>query len=144
MRTSELTLQNVRRTATETEREVRVSDFLSKEQERKIKETREKALVGMGRQGFDEVDAYSAEILARFGFEAWQAWQEGQVNPRKMMRMVLAERARGKRELIGLEALIVAAVAGANHPNKRGRVPKSLKNAIKILKAEMKAAKGVS
>lgn len=143
MRTHELTLQEVKKSAKVTEQVYRVSDFLSKDQKTEIAEYREKKALEGGLRGFDEVDAYSAEIMARFGYSAWQAWQCGQIKPEKMLKMVLAERARGKRELIGLEALIIAVNAGANNPTKSGHAPKSLKNAIKIFKSEQKQAKGV-
>lgn len=143
MTTPELTLNEVKKSAKVTERVVRVSDFLSYQQKREIAEARERKALEGGERGFDDIDAYSAEILSRFGYEAWQAWQCGQIKAEKMARMVLAERARGKRELLGLEALIVASVAGANNPTKTGHAPKSLKNAVKIFKSEQKQAKGV-
>lgn len=141
MTTHDLTLQKVRESARVVEH--RVSDFLSNDQKREIALAREKKALEGGKRGFDEIDAYSAEILARFGHEAWQAWQDGQIKARKMARMVLAERARAKRELIGLEALIMTVGAGANNPTKSGHAPKSLKNAAKIFKSEQKQAKGI-
>lgn len=139
MTTPELTLNNVKKTVVQT-RTVRVSDFLSDDDKRNINQKR--AQKAQKSRKFDEIDAYSAEILARFGYNAWQAWQTGQIKPEKMMRMIYAERARAKRELLGIEALIVAANAGANNPTKGGHAPKSLKNAIKILKNEQKQARG--
>lgn len=143
MTTHDLTLQEVKKSAKVTERIHRVSDFLSKDQKIEIAKYREKKALEGGSRGFDDVDAYSAEIMARFGYSAWQAWQCGQIKAEKMAKMVLAERARAKKELIGLEALIIAVNAGANNPTKNGHVPKSLKNAIKIFKSEQKEAKGV-
>lgn len=142
MTTSELTLNEIKKTAKPVVRTVRVSDFLTSEQKAEIHKAREEKAV-LKTRGFDEIDAYSAEILGRFGYEAWQAWQCGQIKAEKMARMVQAERARGKRELLGLEGLILAAVSGANNPTKGGHAPKSLKNAIKIFKSEQKQAKGV-
>ena len=143
MMAHDLTLEKVRKSVKITERTHRVSDFLSKEQKAKIAQKREiKAMQG-GSRGFDDIDAYSAEILARFGYDAWQAWQNGQIKAEKMAKMILAERARAKTELLGLEAIILSSVAGANNPTKGGHAPKSLKNAIKIFKNEQKAAKGV-
>lgn len=142
MTAHDLTLNEVIKSAKVTERTHRVSDFLSKEQKIDISRARElKALEGV--RGFDEVDAYSAEILARFGWQAWQAWQCGQIKTGQMSRYVMAERARAKREIISLEALIVAVGAGANNPTKSGKAPKSLRNAVKIFQSEQKQAKGV-
>lgn len=143
MTTPELTLNEVKKTAKETKRAVRVSDFLTSEEKSEIYAAREKKALAGDRRGFDDIDAYSAEILARFGYDAWQAWQCGQIKAEKMARLILAERARDKQRLLGLESLILAVGAGANRPTKGGHTPKSLKNAIKILKSEQKQAKGV-
>ncbi len=143
MTTHDLTLGEVRKSAKITERVHRVSDFLSKEQKVEIAEYREKKALEGGSRGFDNIDAYSAEIMARFGYEAWQAWQCGQIKAEKMLKLVLAERAREKQRLLPLEAIVISAVAGANNPTKAGHAPKSLKNAIKVFKNEQKQAKGV-
>lgn len=143
MTTPELSLQNVQKMAQSITREVRVSDFLSKEKKQELREAQEANAVRK-RRGFDDIDAYSAEILARFGYDAWSAWQSGLIKAQKMARMVLAERARAKRELLGLEGIIIATGAGANHPTKSGHAPKSLKNAVKILKSEQNQARGVN
>lgn len=142
MTTSELTLNTVKKSKKVASNVVRVSDFLSNEKKIELRLAQEARSIRK-RRGFDEVDSYSAEILGRFGYEAWLAWQSGQIRGEKMAKMVLAERARWKREIIGLESLIVASVAGANNPTKTGHAPKSLRNAIKILKSEEKQAKGV-
>lgn len=143
MTVHDLTLGEVRKSAKITERIHRVSDFLSKDQKREIAEYREKKALEGGVRGFDSIDAYSAEILGRFGYSAWQAWQCGQIKAEKMLKMVLAERAREKQRLLPLEALIISTVAGANNPTKSGHAPKSLRNAFKIFKTEQKQAKGV-
>lgn len=143
MTAPELTLNKVKEDAKSITRVRRVSDFLSNEKKVELKMAQE-ARSAQKRRGFDEIDAYSGEILARFGYDAWQAWQNGQIKAEKMLKMVLAERARTKRELLGLESIILAVGAGANNPTKDGHTPKSLKNAIKILKSEQNQAKGVN
>lgn len=143
MTTPELSLKNVQKKAQSITREVRVSDFLSTEKKRELREAQEAHAI-QKRRGFDEIDAYSAEILARFGYDAWSAWQSGLIKAEKMARMVQAERARWKRDILGLEAIILATGAGANNATKSGHAPKSLKNAIKILKSEQNQAKGVN
>lgn len=142
MMESELTLKNVKQSEKITTRVVRISDFLTNEKKAELRMAQEARSAKL-RRGFDEIDAYSAEILARFGYDAWQAWQCGQIKGEKMVKMVLAERARAKRELLGIETMILAVGAGANNPTKSGHIPKSLRNAIKILKDEQKQAKGV-
>ena len=142
MTAPELTLKQVKKSEKVTTRTVRVSDFLSNEKRIELRMAQE-ARSAEKRCGFDEIDAYSAEILGRFGYHAWLAWQTGQIKGEKMAKMVLAERARAKRELLGVETMILAVGAGANNPTKAGHAPKSLRNAIKILKDEQKQAKGV-
>lgn len=142
MTAPELTLNQVKKSEKVTTRTVRVSDFLSNEKRIELRMAQE-ARSAEKRRGFDEIDAYSAEILGRFGYHAWVAWQTGQIKGEKMAKMVLAERARAKRELLGVETMILAVGAGANNPTKAGHAPKSLRNAIKILKDEQKQAKGV-
>ena len=142
MTAPELTLNQVKKSEKVTTRTVRVSDFLSNEKRIELRMAQE-ARSAEKRRGFDEIDAYSAEILGRFGYNAWLAWQTGQIKGEKMAKMVLAERARAKRELLGVETMILAVGAGANNPTKAGHAPKSLRNAIKILKDEQKQAKGV-
>lgn len=142
MTAPELTLKQVKKSEKVTTRTVRVSDFLSNEKKIELRMAQE-ARSAEKRRGFDEIDAYSAEILGRFGYNAWLAWQTGQIKGEKMAKMVLAERARAKRELLGVETMILAVGAGANNPTKAGHAPKSLRNAIKILKDEQKQAKGV-
>lgn len=142
MTAPELTLSEVKKSEKITTRTVRVSDFLSNEKKVELRLAQE-AKEAQRARGFDEIDAYSAEILGRFGYNAWVAWQTGQIKGGKMVKMVLAERARAKRELLGVEMMILAVGAGANNPTKAGHAPKSLRNAIRILKDEQKQAKGV-
>lgn len=142
MMAPELSLNKVKESKKITTRTVRVSDFLTNEKRSELRMAQE-AREAQRRRGFDEIDAYSGEILGRFGYLAWQAWQTGQIKGDKMVKMVLAERARQKRELLGVETMILAVGSGANHPTQSGHAPKSLRNAVKILKDEQKQAKGV-
>ena len=143
MTAPDLTLNEVKKTAKKQEVVYRVQDFLSNKEIAKLRAVQAERSAKKHR-GFDAVDAISAEILARFGWEAWQAWQNGQIPVKKMNKLLLAERARQRREIIGLESIIVASMAGANNPTKGGHAPKSLKSAIRILKSEEKLAKGVN
>lgn len=142
MTAPELTLQNVKKSAQQAVNVVRVSDFLSDEKKQELREAQEVRYIKKRRM-FDDVDAYSAEIMARFGYDAWEAWNARLIKPEKMLRFVLAERARDKQKLLGFESLILSGLAGANNPTKSGHMPKSFKNAIRILKQEQSQAKGV-
>lgn len=120
-------------------REHRVSDFLTQEQNEEVRQTNAKGKKGAN---FDKIDAYVAEIIARFGYQAYIAWKNGDIHEAQMAKLVEAERVRDIREMLSLKSIIIASVAGANNPNKSGHMPKSLKAAINILKKEQKIAEG--
>ena len=131
----ELTLNNVKAKV----REHRASDFLTEEQQIEVKKSNIK---GKKSANFNQVDAYIAEILARFGYETYMAWKNGDIDETAMARYILAERSREAKNRLRLENIVVASVYGANHPTKHGNAPKSLKTAIKMLKSEEQLAKG--
>ena len=134
----ELTLNKVKEKAqTKT---FRASDFLTDEE--KEQRVKAKATAKRAERLYTAVDSYIAEIIARFGYDAYRAWLSGEISEDKMYRLVLAERSREKRLLFPIENLIVASVAGANQPTKNGSTPKSLKVAIKMLKEEQEKANG--
>lgn len=134
----ELTLNKVKEKAqTKT---FRASDFLTDEE--KEQRVKAKATAKRTERLYTAVDSYIAEIIARFGYDAYKAWLSGEISEDKMYRIVLAERSREKRLLFPIENLIVASVAGANQPTKNGSTPKSLKVAIKMLKEEQEKANG--
>lgn len=133
----ELTLKKAKETATK--REFRASDFLTPEQ---LEEVHISNAKGKKTASFDEVDAYIAEILARFGYDTYVAWKIGEIKEDEMVRYIEAERVREVSGRLMLENIIVASVAGANNPTKNGQPPKSLKTAVKMLKSEENRAKG--
>ena len=138
MTAPELTLNKVKKEARE--RNFRASDFLT---EKEVKEVRDSNIKGKKSKSFDTVDAYIAEIIARFGYDTYVAWKFGEIGEKQMMKYLKAERAREARNRLMIENIIVASMAGANNPTKTGSMPKSLKSAIKMLKNEEKLAKGV-
>lgn len=137
MTVPELTLANVRETAKV--KSFRASDFLTDEQ---LEEVKTSNINGKKQNHFNKIDAYIAEIIARFGYDTYVAWKNGEISEEYMIRYIEAERVRESRRDLKIESLIVASVAGANHPDKNGHLPKSLKNAIKIIKNEEKNSKG--
>lgn len=139
MMAPELTLDNARKAAKV--KTFRASDFLTKEE---MDEVHESNIKGKKNENFDVIDAYIAEILARFGYDTYVAWKFGEIDERHMMKYIEAERAREARNRLMIENVIVASVAGANNPTKGGHPPKSLKTAIKMLKHEQKLAKGAN
>lgn len=133
----ELTLKKAKETAEK--REFRASDFLTQEQ---LDEVHESNARGKKSASFDEVDAYIAEILGRFGYDTYVAWKIGEIKEEQMLKYIEAERAREVSGRLMLENIIVASVAGANNPTKNGQLPKGLKTAVKMLKSEENKAKG--
>lgn len=131
------TLKNSQKLA---EQHFRPSDFLTKTQQDELREAnaRGKAIT----RPFDEIDAFAAELLARFGWETYQAWQRGAFSHEKALRFIAAERARNAAEQYSLETVIYSTAAGANNPAKHGKAPKTLKKAGEILNEHYKKAKG--
>jgi len=119
-------------------RNFRASDFLTEDEQAEIRKNNAK-----GKESpFNAVDAYVAEILARFGYETYMAWKAGDIDNARMQKYILAERARDAQFLFPIENIIVASMAGANNPTRGGHAPKSLQTAIKILKQEQERANG--
>lgn len=137
MTAPELTLNEIKKTARV--KSFRASDFLTDKQ---IDEVRDSNIKGKKNTHFDAIDAYIAEIIARFGYDTFVAWKFGEIGEEQMMKYIQAERAREVQNRLMIESVIVASVAGANNPTKGGHMPKSLKSAIKMIKSEEKLAKG--
>ena len=136
----ELTLNKVKQTAKLKEKVFRASDYLSDEE---MDEVRQSNARGKKIQRpYDEVDAFCAELLARFGWQAYEAWLSGEFEMSKALRFIAAERARDKQAIVNLEAIILSSISGANHGDKNGRAPKTLKKANEILQKEIKQAQG--
>lgn len=134
----ELTLNSVRKSAKV--KTYRASDFLT---DQEVEEVRRSNLKGKKSPKFDQVDAYIAEILARFGYDSYMAWKNGDITEKDMAHYLLAERAREARLRYKLTSILVHAVAGANHRNKNGQLPKTLKIADELLKADKNTAEGI-
>ena len=121
------------------ERVHRVSDFLTNEEKNDLARANTKGK----KKAYDKVDAYVAEIIARFGYDTYIAWQSGNIETRRMNRLLAAERVRERAKLLPLQAVIISAVAGANHPaDKYGHQPKSLKKAYSILQKQQEMVGG--
>lgn len=141
MTTHELTLDAVKQNKLpQTERQYRASDFLSESEHQELKRTAK--MGARKKRPFDNIDAFVAELIARFGWQAYQAWLTGELDHEKALRLIAAERARDKQRLAPLEAIILQSVAGANNGVK-GHAPKSLRKAYDILNQEITKAKGI-
>lgn len=117
----------------------RASDFISEDDRLTIKENNFKKKPV---SSFSKVDAYLAEILARFGYETFRAWKAGDISEADMARYVEAERARDARDRLAIEAVVITSLAGAQQPRKKGSKP-PIKAAMDIFKNEQKTARGV-
>lgn len=110
----------------------RASDFLSDQEKQQLQESNAR-----GKEPeklYDTADAYEAEMLARFGWGAFKAWLNGEIDEERMARMMLAERDREKSLMQPIMTMILAANAGANNPaDKNGHAPKSLRLAQELL-----------
>ena len=138
----ETTLKNVRDTSQKL-KEVRVhraSDFLTDEEQKELRAVNLKGR--KARRKFDEVDAYVAEIIARFGWDVYQAWNAGKIDNAEMQSWILAERSREKSQVLGLYSMIYSTVSSCVKVEKGKRAPKGIKMAQNLIKSEAKIAKG--
>ena len=108
------TLNSIKNSPEMVEQHYRPSDFLTSDEMDELHEAN--ANRGRIHKPFDEVDAFEAEILARFGWETFKAYESGEMPIERLAKYIAAERARHSGELYTLECIIVSAVAGANHP----------------------------
>ena len=109
-----LTLKNIRKSSklgAGPKQAVRLSDLLTEAEReqyvhknKKVKETT---------RPYDGVDAFVAEMIARFGYAVYQDWNAGELSAEKINKWIMAEHARDKQKILNFEALILAAVAGA-------------------------------
>lgn len=91
---------------------------------------------------FDDFDALSAEIAARFGWDVYERWNNEEIDDEKMARFIRAERAREYEKISQLEAVVVAAVSACVRVPKKGRKPKGLDTAMKIIRENIEIIKG--
>ena len=140
MAAEKTTLKSIKSSPKMAEQHYRPSDFLSQSDIDELHEANARG--GKISKPYDEIDAFEAEILARFGWQTYQAYLSGEADIEQLAKYIAAERARDAQNRYNLECIIVSSVAGANRPRKHGGAPQSLKKAIDIVKAEYKRAKG--
>lgn len=140
MAAEKTTLKSIKSSPKMAEQHYRPSDFLSQSDIDELHEANARG--GKISKPYDEIDAFEAEILARFGWQTYKAYLSGEADIEQLAKYIAAERARDAQNRYNLECIIVSSVAGANRPKKHGGAPQSLKKAIDIVKAEYKRAKG--
>ena len=135
------TLNNVRKSdKLRGERIFSASDFMSQDDRLRIEQARQKT--HENKRKFDDVDAYTAEIVARFGYEAYKDWNAGIIPDAKTAKWILAERARDKSKLLSMEGIIIAMIAPTIRRQKDKPPPQSPKLAMKIFREDSKVARG--
>lgn len=137
MRKAEQPTLNSIRKSPKFEQVVRLSDLVTKEEKAKLKPAKPKK-----KRPYDDIDAFVAEIIARFGYEVYQKWNLGEIETKALQRWVLAERARDRAQFIPLEGVIAHMVGACIRRTKKEKAPKGPKEAQKIISLEIKAAKG--
>lgn len=140
MAAEKTTLKSLKNSPKLAEQHFRPSDFLTKQQQYELREANARGRTIV--RPYDEIDAFAAEILARFGWETYRAWQMGEFSQEKALRFIAAERARDASRSFDIEQVIYAATLGANNPTKAGKLPKSAKKTAEILNEHLKRAKG--
>lgn len=140
MRKSDLTLNNVVKRA-KSGGSYQISDFMTSEEKRELRRSNFEGR--KVKRKFDEIDAFVAEIIARFGYETYRAWNDGKISTDRISKLLLAERARERSYRLNLEAIIMATVSSCVKRSKKDpKMPRGLKLAHKIFKEETKLAKG--
>ena len=126
MKTPNITLGEARKSSKlGTEHVHSVSEFISSEDLEKLHRTHKKR-----QRKFDDVDAIIAEIIARFGYDVYERWNDGEIDNDFMGRMINAERAREAAARSEIETVIFATITGVM--NKKGLA--SLRQVQNIIK----------
>jgi len=134
------TLKEVYKNASQKTTTFRASDFLSNDEQRQLR--RANVIGKKQHRRFDAVDALVAEIIARFGYETYKAWDSGEISDEKMSRLIAAERAREAQNRLPLEALMFNLISSCIRIEKGTRRPSGVKRARELIKSEGKIASG--
>lgn len=132
MRANDLTLDVVKHSLiaggkNDRKRSYRLSDFVSADERAELEAVN---IRGKERKRieFDAIDKLVAEIIARFGYDAYKAWVSGEIEMEKMMRLLEAERCRESGTFLGLETSLIAAISSCAMSKKGLRVANKLVN----------------
>lgn len=136
-----LTLSEIRKSEKISPRHVGVADLIPKKELEELRVKQAKA-AHKKKCAFDDTDAYVAEIIARFGYDAYQAWNKDQIGDTKMKRLILAERARERQQWLPIEALLRCLIQGGIPTFQIKKPSKAAKKVQEILHDEVKVAKG--
>ena len=118
----------------------RITDFLTDEEKLDLKRSNFQGKQKQKR--FNDIDAYIAEMIGRFGYEFYKDWAKGEISTAKVNRYIAAERAREASRNLAVEAIVITAVSSCVKREKGQPKPKGMKVAQDIFKKEEKIAKG--
>lgn len=135
-----LTLNQVKKSPKISQKTFRASDFLTSQEQQELRESNLKGR--KSRRKFDEIDQFAAEIMHRFGYDAYLAWNNGEIEQKRMEKYILAERSRESASLADLLGVIMSMVGSCIKREKGQPAPKGPKIANKILRDVLKTAKG--
>lgn len=121
-------------------RQTRAADFLSEDELQELKAVNQRGKCK--RRPYTDADAQIAEMIARFGYDAYKAWLDDEITDRKMAAMLNAERARERQMWIPIESIVANMVGACIKRYKGEKAPKGPKIAEKILKADIKSSEG--
>lgn len=137
MESEKITLEKIRKSPKlAAERNFRTSDFISKEEKKELKRSNSKGKA----KKFSIVEAFEAEVIARFGYDFFKDYYAGLVSVERVNRYLAAERAREKARLLPIEAMIALNAPAGASLNKNAS--KAMKKAQKILSDEIRVAEG--
>lgn len=134
-----LTLERVRNSKLK-KKVFQASDFLTKEEMIKLKKANFEGKKKQRR--YNEIDAYVAEIIGRFGYEFYKDWKSGIIKTEQVNKYIAAERARDKSNFLALEAIVISMVGACVKREHKQPKPRGPKIAQNIFKHEEKIAKG--
>lgn len=140
MKKPELTLDVIKKSPKVTEKSFQVSDFLSNEEQEAL---RLAAYRGKkSKKQFDEIDALTAEITARFGYDVYKLWNNGEFDDVKMAHWLAAERAREYTHWAEISGVIYAMVGACVRVPKGKPKPKGPRAARKLVVKMQDKARG--
>lgn len=140
MKKPEITLNEIRKNSPKMGRVSRVSDFVTEEEVEKLRMAN---LMGKRKEPkFDRVDAFVAEMIARFGYEFYEAWNNEEIDDNKVARLINAERAREAEARLPLEEVIINMVGSCVRVESGQPKPKGIRTARNRFKQEVKQARG--
>lgn len=144
MTAPELSLKEIRKSPKlqQAPKTFRVSDFLTEEEKQARAKRKKERRKARAKRKFTTTDLIVAEIIARFGYEVYQKWDNYEIDHEKMMRLLEAERARERAGWLPMEAVVAQLVKDCIKRYKKEKKPTGPKEAAKIIKNDAKIATG--